>query len=55
MCPDVYGGVPHPVGSTLEKLLAAWHAHHAAGRPDAPLLVDGCPVEDLCLTFLLPG
>ena len=38
----------------MEKLHAAYHAHLSAGRK-GPLLMDGCPVEDLCLAFVLPG
>ena len=38
----------------MERLHAAYHAHAAAGGR-GPLLVDGCPLEDLCLTFQLPG
>lgn len=41
-------------GASVEKLHAAYHAHAGAGRA-GPLLVDGCPVEDLCLSFVLPG
>ena len=41
-------------GVSLERLHAAYHAH-AAGGGTGPLLVDGCPIEDLCLTFQLPG
>ncbi|PSC70280.1 E3 ubiquitin-ligase UPL3-like isoform A [Micractinium conductrix] len=42
------------LGSSLERLHAAYHAHAAAGGR-GPLLVDGCPLDDLCLTFELPG
>ncbi|KAL4436702.1 hypothetical protein ABPG75_003841 [Micractinium tetrahymenae] len=42
------------LGASLECLHAAYHAH-AAGGSKGPLLVDGCPLEDLCLTFELPG
>ncbi|KAL4435190.1 hypothetical protein ABPG77_001872 [Micractinium sp. CCAP 211/92] len=42
------------LGASLERLHAAYHAH-AAGGGKGPLLVDGCPLEDLCLTFELPG
>lgn len=44
------------LGATLEKLYAAHKAHHALGSSrKGPMLVDGCPIEDLCLTFVLPG
>lgn len=44
------------LGATLEKLYAAHKAHQAqGGSRKGPLLVDGCPIEDLCLTFVLPG
>ena len=44
------------LGATLEKLYAAHKAHQAQGSAKkGPLLVDGCPIEDLCLTFVLPG
>lgn len=44
------------LGATLEKLYAAHKAHQAqGGSRRGPLLVDGCPIEDLCLTFVLPG
>ena len=44
------------LGATLEKLYAAYKAHQAqGGSRKGPLLVDGCPIEDLCLTFVLPG
>lgn len=45
------------LGGTLEKLYAAHRAHQSTGggTKKGPLLVDGCPIEDLCLTFVLPG
>ena len=45
------------LGGTLEKLYAAHRAHQSSGSgaKKGPLLVDGCPIEDLCLTFVLPG
>ena len=44
------------LGATLEKLYAAHKAHQAqGGSRKGPMLVDGCPIEDLCLTFVLPG
>jgi E3 ubiquitin-protein ligase TRIP12 len=42
------------LGASLERLARAAAAHAAAGV-DGPLLVDGCLVDDLCLTFTLPG
>lgn len=42
------------LGSSIEKLHSAYHAHQAGGG-QGPLLVDGCAVEDLCLSFQLPG
>ena len=44
------------LGATLEKLYAAHKGHQAqGGSRKGPMLVDGCPIEDLCLTFVLPG
>jgi len=43
------------LGASLERLAAAQRAWAAAGEPAAPLLVDGAPIDDLCLTFVLPG
>jgi E3 ubiquitin-protein ligase TRIP12 len=43
------------LGASLERLAACHRAWMAAGRPSAPLLVDGSPLEDLCLSFVLPG
>lgn len=40
------------LGHRLERLEAALRAPRPAGTP---LLVDGVPLEDLCLTFSLPG
>jgi E3 ubiquitin-protein ligase TRIP12 len=42
------------LGSSLEKLAQAAAAHAAAGGV-GDVLVDGCQVEDLCLSFTLPG
>jgi E3 ubiquitin-protein ligase TRIP12 len=42
------------LGTTLERLLAACVARELQGGR-GPALIDGCPVEDLCLTFSLPG
>ena len=46
------------LGATLEKLAAAAAATGggaAAKAAPAAMLVDGCPLEDLCLSFVLPG
>lgn len=43
------------LGASLERLAAAHRAWAAADRPAAPMLVDGMPIDDLCLTFVLPG
>ena len=45
--------VDSSLSSTLEKLKAASQQSQAAGG--GPMLVDGVPIEDLCLTFVLPG
>jgi E3 ubiquitin-protein ligase TRIP12 len=42
------------LGASLERLARAAAAHAAAGG-QGPLMVDGCLVDDLCLTFTLPG
>ena len=39
------------LGASLGRLRAAHAAHAGAG----PMLVDGVPLDDLCLTFVLPG
>ncbi len=41
------------LGATLERMRSALAAHTASVR--GPLLLDGVPIEDLCLTFTLPG
>lgn len=47
------------LGATLEKLAAAAAAATGGGAAAklAPgsMMVDGCPLEDLCLSFVLPG
>lgn len=43
------------LGASLEKLQAAHVAWQLAGKPDYPLYIDGAPIEDVCLTFVLPG
>ena len=43
------------LGASLERLAAAHSVWAAAGDPAAPMLVDGTPIDDLCLTFVLPG
>ena len=42
------------LGASLERLARA-AAAHAAAEGAGPVMVDGCRVEDLCLTFTLPG
>lgn len=42
------------LGASLERLARAAAAHIAAGGV-GPVMVDGCAVGDLCLTFTLPG
>jgi E3 ubiquitin-protein ligase TRIP12 len=45
------------LGATLEKLAAAsgFGAGGGRGSHAGPLTVDGVPIEDLCLSFVLPG
>jgi E3 ubiquitin-protein ligase TRIP12 len=47
------------LGATLEKLAAAsgFGGGGGGGRGShaGPLTVDGVPIEDLCLSFVLPG
>jgi E3 ubiquitin-protein ligase TRIP12 len=43
------------LGASLEKLASAHRSWAAARWPAEPLLVDGTPIEDLCLSFVLPG
>lgn len=49
------------LGATLEKLAAAAAGGSSSGGASkgaaaaVPMLVDGCPLEDLCLSFVLPG
>lgn len=42
------------LGSSLEKLYAALRSYQAQGSK-GELLIDGCRIEDLCMTFVLPG
>lgn len=42
------------LGISLEKLHAAYRLW-ASGPSDAPLVLDGALIEDLFLTFVLPG
>jgi E3 ubiquitin-protein ligase TRIP12 len=42
------------LGASLERLARAAAGHASAGG-QGPLMVDGCLVDDLCLTFSLPG
>jgi E3 ubiquitin-protein ligase TRIP12 len=53
---DLYdvGQVDPVLGASLERLAAAAAAHAVAGGA-GPVRVDGCAVEDLCLSFTLPG
>ncbi|KAK9826455.1 hypothetical protein WJX81_000175 [Elliptochloris bilobata] len=43
------------LGASLERLAASHRAWAAVGDPSAPMLVDGAPIDDLCLSFVLPG
>ena len=43
------------LGQSLEMLAAAHRVWQAGGRMSAEVLVDGQPIKDLCLTFVLPG
>eukprot|EP00798_Chlamydomonas_sp_ICE-L_P007521 gene7521-668_t len=44
------------LGSVLERLTASLRVHKAAGaKSRTPATLDGVPVEDLSLTFTLPG
>lgn len=43
------------LGGSLARLQAAHHAWQRAGKHLTPLFIDGAPIEDLCLTFVLPG
>ena len=45
-------GIDPALSTSLERLHAAERAVAGTGLP---AVVDGCPVEDLCLTFVLPG
>lgn len=53
---DLYDvrNVDSGLGATLEKLAAAVTAAQQQGHPGA-VVVDGVPIEDLCLSFVLPG
>lgn len=53
---DLYdvASIDPALGASLERLSASLAAWRAAGGK-GPLLVDGCPIEDLCLSFTLPG
>ncbi|KXZ47851.1 hypothetical protein GPECTOR_32g463 [Gonium pectorale] len=42
------------LGATLARLHAALAAHRSSGSPE-PLRVDDVALEDLCITFVLPG
>ena len=46
------------LGATLEKLAAAsgfTGGGTGRGSHAGPLTVDGVPIEDLCLSFVVPG
>lgn len=43
------------LGELLERLVAAHRAWAAADNPSASMLVDGTPIDDLSVKFLLPG
>ena len=43
------------LGQSLEMLAASHRAWQASGGRAAEVLVDGQPIKDLCLTFVLPG
>ncbi|KAK9798991.1 hypothetical protein WJX73_009807 [Symbiochloris irregularis] len=47
--------VDEGLGASLEKLKAAHTAWKLQGKLQAPLYIDGSLIEDLCLTFVLPG
>lgn len=53
---DLYdiASIDPALGASLQRLDAALTAH-VAGGGQGPLLVDGCTLEDMCLTFTLPG
>lgn len=42
------------MGTSLETLQAS-HRAWLKGNKSVPMTVDGAPIEDLCLTFELPG
>jgi hypothetical protein len=42
------------LGISLEKLYAAYSLW-TSGRQDGPLLMNEVAIEDMCLTFVLPG
>ena len=52
--PDLYllAEVDPGLGRSMIKLQRLWEAAKSTG---GSVLVDGCPVEDLCLDFTLPG
>ena len=43
------------LGQSLEMLAASHRAWQASAGRAAEVLVDGQPIKDLCLTFVLPG
>ena len=43
------------LGQSLEMLAASHRAWQGSGGAAPEVLVDGQPIKDLCLTFVLPG
>ena len=43
------------LGQSLEMLAASHQAWQGSGGAAPEVLVDGQPIKDLCLTFVLPG
>jgi hypothetical protein len=53
---DLYdvSSIDPTLGQSLERLEAAFTEYKSKGK-QGQLLVDGCAIEDLCLSFTLPG
>ena len=53
---DLYdvSSIDPTLGHSLERLEAALMDYKSKGK-QGPLLVDGCLIDDLCLSFTLPG